>query len=124
MDNTSGQGKGSAVPEEIKGLSWGGFFWNWIWGLFNQVWLSLLVFVPVVGMAVPFVLLFKGREWAWQSRRWESVQHFNNVQRKWAIAALIFLGISIVLIVVAGMMGGLSGDAPSSSQAQLAPSSK
>ncbi len=121
MDNTSGQGKGSAVPEEIKGLSWGGFFWNWIWGLFNRVWLSLLVFVPVVGMVVPFVLLFKGREWAWQNKSWESVEHFNSVQRKWSIAALIFLGIGVALIAAGVMMGGLSGDSPSSTQAEIKP---
>lgn len=121
MDNTSGQGKGSAVPEEIKGLSWGGFFWNWIWGLFNRVWLSLLVFVPVVGMVVPFVLLFKGREWAWQNKSWESVEHFNSVQRKWGIAALIFLGIGVALIAAGVMMGGLSGDSPSSTQAEMKP---
>ncbi len=121
MDNTSGQGKDAAVPEEIKGLSWGGFFWNWLWGLFNRVWLSLLVFIPVVGLFVPFVLLFKGREWAWQNKTWESVEHFNRVQRKWAIAALIFLGVGFAILAGAVFMGVLDDGPGSSTQATVPP---
>lgn len=101
MDNTSGQGKGAAVPEEVKGLCWGGFFWGALWGIFNRVWLSLLGFVPVVGFIVHFVLLFKGREMAWRSKPWESVEHFNKVQRRWTIAALILVGLVVLAIAAA-----------------------
>ncbi len=101
MDNNSGQGKGTAVPQEIKGLCWGGFFWNWLWGIFNRVWLSFLVFVPVVGFFFIFVLLFKGREWAWQNRTWESVEHFNKIQRRWTIAGLVVVGLAVLAIVAA-----------------------
>lgn len=110
MDNTSGQGKGAVMPEEAKGLAWGAFFWQWIWGIFNRVWLSFLVFVPVIGLAVPFVLLFKGRQWAWQSKTWESVEEFNRVQRKWAIAGLIFLAVAVLAIVAAIAFVGFAGD--------------
>ena len=122
MDNTSGQGKGATVPDEVKGLSWGGFFWTWVWGLFNRVWLSLLVFVPVVGFFVPFVLLFKGREWAWQNKTWESVEHFNRVQRKWTIASLVVFGLAIGLVALAIVMGfNLSDDAPTTQAEMKAP---
>jgi hypothetical protein len=119
MDNTSGQGKGSVVPEEVKGLSWGAFFWIWIWGLFNRVWMSLLVFIPVVGFFVPFVLLFKGREWAWQNKAWESAEHFNRVQRKWGIAALIFLGLGLAIVAGAMFLGVLDDGPGSPTQAQV-----
>lgn len=119
MDNTSGQGKGSGVPEEVKGLAWGAFFWSWLWGLFNRVWLSLLIFVPVIGFFVPFVLLFKGREWAWQNKTWESAEHFNRVQRKWGIAALIFLGLGLAIMAGAMFMGVLDDSPGSPTQAQV-----
>ena len=103
MDNTSGQGKSAIVPESVRGLAWGAFFWTFIWGIFNRTWLSMLVFVPVVGMVMPFVLLFKGREWAWRNKQWDSPEHFNRVQRLWAIVGLVI----IVLPVAA--IGGLVG---------------
>jgi len=73
---------------------------SWIWGLGNRVWISLLTFVPFIGWVMPFVLGFKGREWAWKAKNWESVEHFNRVQRKWSIAGLILLLVSIVLVIV------------------------
>ena len=42
MDNTSGLGKSSIVPDEIKGWCWGAFFLGFIWGLSNRTYISLL----------------------------------------------------------------------------------
>ena len=93
--NTSGAGKGTAVPKEARGLSWGGFLLNWIWGLFNGTYLALLALIPLVNIFVAFWLLFKGRELAWQNRRWNSVEHFNKVQRNWGLAGLGLLLLSV-----------------------------
>lgn len=95
--NTSGQGSSAVVPEEVKGWSWGGFFLSWIWGTFNGVTIS------IIALIVPFmniVLGIKGREWAWQSKRWDSVEHFNRVQRIWAIAGVILVFISIAVSII------------------------
>ena len=94
--NTSGAGKGTAVPKEARGLSWGGFFLNWIWGLFNGTYIALLALIPLVNIFVVFWLLFKGREMAWQNKRWDSVEHFNKVQRRWGLAGLILFVLLIV----------------------------
>ncbi|MDP2227178.1 MAG: hypothetical protein Q8J78_06845, partial [Moraxellaceae bacterium] len=94
-DNSSGGGKAAHVPDEVRGLSWGGFFMNWIWGLFNGSYIALLCFVPLLGFFVPFYLLFKGRELAWQNKRWDSVEDFNKVQRRWGIAGLVLTIIGI-----------------------------
>ena len=119
MDNTSGQGKGAALPVEAQGLCWSGFFWNWLWGPFNKVWFSLLVFVPFVGFLVPFVLLFKGRQWAWENKAWENVEHFNRVQRNWTIAGLLLIGVSLLAGVLAIVfMGSLFSDSEPTIQAQ------
>jgi len=87
------------LPPGIKGWSWGAFLLSGIWAIGNRTWIGLLAFVPVVGMVIPIVLGIKGREWAWRNRSWESIEHFNAVQRKWtqwgvcALAALVVLGI-------------------------------
>ena len=74
------------VPPGVKGWSWGAFWLNWVWAVFNKTWIGLLALVPVVNLVMPFVLGFKGREWAWRKGSWRSVEHFRQVQRKWDIA--------------------------------------
>lgn len=101
--NTSGQGSGAAVPEEVKGWSWGGFWLTWIWGIGNNVWialLSLLFFVPFLPLAMMFVLGAKGREWAWQNKHWDNVEAFNRTQHTWGMVGLILAIIGVVLAVL------------------------
>jgi hypothetical protein len=108
-DNTSGMGSMAALPPGLGDWNWGAFILTWIWGIGNNVWWSLLVFVPYLGLLVmPWVLAFKGNEWAWQSKRWQSVEHFKSVQHTWAvwswgltIAATAFLVIMMVLGTIA-----------------------
>lgn len=101
MTNTSGQGKDARVPDEIRGWNWGAFFLNWIWGIGNHTYVAFLMFVPFVNMGMAFVLGAKGNEWAWRNKRWDSVDHFKRVQRKWgfwsagAIAAVFIFGFVI-----------------------------
>lgn len=93
--NTSGQGKASVVPAEVRGWSWGAFLLNWIWGLGNSTYIALLMFVPLVNIVMLFVLGAKGNEWAWRNRMWRDVEHFKNTQRKWAWAGLFFVVVGI-----------------------------
>jgi hypothetical protein len=82
-----------AIPAEIDRWNWGAFLLNWIWGIGNNTFIALLVFVPFVGLVMPFVLGAKGSRWAWRNGRWDSVAHFQRVQRKWAIwGVVIWLG--------------------------------
>jgi hypothetical protein len=53
-----------------------------------------------------FVLGAKGNEWAWEKRRWDSVESFHSTQRKWAIAGLILYGVVILLSILAAAAGG------------------
>ncbi len=84
FENTSGQGKSTIVPSQIKKWNWGAFFLNWIWGIGNNTYIALLGLIPVVGFVMMVVLGLRGSEWAWQNKRWESIEHFQRVQRKWA----------------------------------------
>ena len=44
-----------------------------------------MTIVPLVGYVMPIILGFKGNEWAWQNKRWKSIDHFKNAQKRWAI---------------------------------------
>jgi hypothetical protein len=108
--NTSGQGAASVLPEELKGWNWGAFFLNWIWGIGNNVWIALLAFI--LGLIWAIVLGIKGNEWAWQHKKWDSIEHFQSTQRKWKrwgvglFIVVIVLTIIVVLItVVLAIMG-------------------
>jgi hypothetical protein len=96
LENTSGQGKNAPVPPEIDRWNWGAFFLTWIWGLAHNVLIALLMFVPCVVFVMPFILGARGSAWAWRSRRWESIEHFKAVQRRWAQAGFALLGAAIL----------------------------
>ncbi|QPK06326.1 cytochrome c oxidase assembly factor Coa1 family protein [Vibrio kanaloae] len=88
------------VPEQIKGWNWGAFAFNWIWGIRFRTYRALWMFVPFINIAMPFVLGFKGNEWAWRHNQWNSVEEFKKSQRKWSIAAAIMLVGGVILATV------------------------
>ncbi|WP_213738216.1 cytochrome c oxidase assembly factor Coa1 family protein [Bradyrhizobium sp. dw_411] len=93
-----------AIPAEVDRWNWGAFLLNWIWGIGNNTFIALLVFIPFVGLVMPFVLGAKGSRWAWRNGRWDSVAHFQRVQRKWAIwGVVIWLG---VIALFGAIFGG------------------
>jgi hypothetical protein len=89
------------VPDGVKGWSWGAFLLNWIWAIGNRTWIGLLALVPYVGVLVALWLGFKGREMAWKNGNWQSVEHFNRVQRSWSRW-------SVGVLIVAFLLGLLS----------------
>ena len=91
----------AAVPPEIDRWNWGAFLLSWIWGIGNNTFIAFLTFVPFVGIVMPFVLGAKGSAWAWRNKRWQGVEEFKAVQRKWAIAGLITI---VGLVVLSAAM--------------------
>ena len=96
LQNTSGQGRSTAVPAEIKKWNWGAFFLNWLWGFGNRTYIALLCLIPLLNIVMIFVLGAKGSEWAWRNKQWESISHFKRVQKRWA-----WWGFSFFLLLVA-----------------------
>ncbi len=89
------------IPPEIDRWNWGAFLLNWIWGIGNNTFIALLMFVPLLGFVMPFVLGVKGSRWAWRNGRWDSIEHFKRVQRLWAIwGAIIWVGMIVLLAAV------------------------
>lgn len=116
LENNSGQGANSKVLDIVsKKFNWGAFLLTWIWGLGNRSFITLIVFpisflscIPFVGWIIPFACNIwfgiKGNEWAWQNKRWESIEQFHSVQKKWATTVLILtcfciMGICLALIL-------------------------
>jgi len=104
---------GSALPDSAAGLCWGGFFSPLLWGSFNGMKLS---FVPLLGirflrgilpvwawmlfyLAFGAFYLVRGRQLAWAHKEWNDVDHFNRIQRRWAIA-----GVPLFLMFMYGMI--------------------
>lgn len=95
------------VPEGVKGWSWGAFLLNWIWAIGNRTWVGVLAVIPYVGFIIAIILGFKGREWAWKNKKWESLDHFNKTQHIWSVwgvtltAVFAFLGIGLAIALPA-----------------------
>jgi len=113
-ENTSGQGFLTGdVPQEIKEWNWGAFFLSWIWGIGNRVWLALIALAPFpLGLAMGIILGIKGNEWAWQCKKWDSMEQFLKRQRTWmywSIAGfivapiLLFIGVALLIIGFYGL---------------------
>lgn len=94
------------IPPEIDRWNWGAFLLNWIWGIGNNTFIALLTLIPLVGFVMPFVLGAKGSRWAWRNGRWDSVEHFRRVQRRWAIWGAVIWIVAIGLFV--GIFLGVS----------------
>ncbi|MGV8891720.1 MAG: hypothetical protein ACOH2K_01970 [Burkholderiaceae bacterium] len=82
------------MPDGVKGWSWGAFLLNWVWAIGNRTWWGLLALIPYVGLVVAIWLGIQGREMAWKNRSWDSIEHFNRVQKKWSQ-----WGIGLTLVV-------------------------
>ena len=101
------------IPPELDRWNWGAFFLNWIWAVFNRTFIGLLALIPYVGFIMAIVLGVKGREWAWQNKRWASVEHFNAVQRQWSFWGVVLtLGIAGLGIILAIMVPAFVGATP------------
>jgi len=99
-ENTSGQGRAAVIPPEIKGWNWGAFLLNFIWAFGNRTWIGLLSILPIIGYVMPIILGYKGSEWAWRNKRWESIDHFKNAQRRWAVWGTVIMVFLLMIFSV------------------------
>jgi len=104
--NTSGMGSGYPVPEAARGWSFAGFvpfglfafvngmpLWGAI-GLIASIFFSFLyaIYAIIVGVM--------GKEQAWQNRRFDSLQQYQDVMRAWNTWGLILLVVGGALMVL------------------------
>lgn len=95
-------------PQELNHWNWGAFLLSWIWAIGNRVWIGLLAlvlgFIPFVGSILSLILVIalgiKGNEWAWKAKKWDSIEQFKEVQKKWAKWGVIVLIVGVVLTIL------------------------
>lgn len=92
----------SIMPDEVRGFSWGAFLCGPVWGFSYRLWVSILSWLPGIGVLVWFWMGFHGREIAWRARDWESPQAFLESERRWtnagwAIFAVFILAMAALL---------------------------
>ncbi len=103
-----GHQAGQILPRNLQKWNWGAFCLNWIWGLSNGVYISLLCFVPVIGFAMPFVLGAKGNEWAYSKKKFKSDEAFFRSQRAWSIWGIAIFSLSVLLMIISFILVPLS----------------
>jgi len=125
--NNSGQGgifdSSIQVPDEIKGWNWGAFLLPGFWPFSNQVLIGLLAWTPYIGWIMSFVLGAKGNEWAWKSRKWDSITAFKSHQRAWTIWGLIISGSFFSLCFLIGFLTAFTSEPESQPVGSITPSS-
>lgn len=85
------------VPEEAKKWNWGAFWLNWIWGIGNGVWISLIAIIPAATLVMAIILGIKGGELAWKTGRFSSLEQFQAIQKKWAVWGLVIFVMFVLL---------------------------
>lgn len=98
FENTSGT-PGAILPEELKGLNWGAFFLGWIWSIANKTMVGFLLTFFLSGIG-NIICLFTGNEWAWQNRRFASIEEFKAVQKAWTVWGLVIFLISFFVCIL------------------------
>jgi hypothetical protein len=99
MENTSGQGEEAPVPRELVKWNWGAVFLSVIWGMGNRTYIAFLALIPIINIFVLIALGYNGNKWAWRNKRWESIEEFKKVQKRWAYAGYVAFAIYIFLFV-------------------------
>lgn len=110
----------SQIDREVDKWNWGAFFFGWIWGVFNKVYLSLIQLVlnilasglTMIGLGIiaPFFSLgslgigiwlgVKGSRLAWDNGAYRNLEHFRTVRHGWNVAAAIVFGVSVFFLII------------------------
>ncbi len=63
----------------------------------SNIWRFMIFLLWVMQIVLQVSLLLKGNQWAWRAKRWESVQSFLTVQKRWTY---FFLAMFVILFIV------------------------
>lgn len=108
------------TERELGKWNWGAFYFGWIWGVFNKVYVSLVqlvvgilsfaltvmgfgIIAPIFGLiniGISIWLGVKGSQIAWDNGAYRNLEHFRSLRHNWNVAAAIVFGISIFIIII------------------------
>lgn len=109
------------TERELGKWNWGAFYFGWIWGVFNKVYISLVqlvfsilsfavtvlglgIIAPVFGLiniGISIWLGVKGSQMAWDNGAYRNLEHFRTSRHNWNVAAAIVFGISVFIVLIA-----------------------
>lgn len=99
----SSQMHNGAEPLCLHSWSWGGFFFGWLWAVFNGIYWPLVCLIPGLGIIAAFVINIvlgvKGNEYAW-AKATISPEAFDKKQHNWAVAAAIVFCASLLISIL------------------------
>lgn len=108
------------IDKEVDKWNWGAFYFGWLWGVFNKVYLALIqlvvnifafalsamglgVIAPLFSLAslgIGIWLGVKGSRMAWDNGAYRNLEHFRRVRHGWNVAAAITFGVSVFIVIV------------------------
>lgn len=108
------------AERELEKWNWGAFYFGWIWGVFNKVYISLVQLVasvlslavtamgmgiisPIFGfvnLGISIWLGVKGSRMAWDNGAYRNLEHFRTSNHNWNVAAAICFGVTILLVII------------------------
>lgn len=82
--------------------NWGGFFFHWIFSVCHKVYWPLIALVfPIAVPVIMIIAAMNGNKWAWNSRRWESLEECKRVQLQWRNWGLgIYTGLFVFFLLM------------------------
>lgn len=105
--------------QRLKDFNWGAFLLSWIWGIGNKSYITLISipigivcgFIPFIGPIITLGLCIwfgiMGNRWAYANKEWESIDHFIEIQKKWAVAGIIILAICFIIGIAIGVAASM-----------------
>lgn len=103
----------AGVRADASGWNWGAFMYNWIWGVGNKAYLTLLALIPGFGLIWMFVCGAMGNKWAWENSDYDSYETFLQVQKTWNRAGILQLILALagflLLILFWGVLSAIVG---------------
>ena len=102
--NTSGMGTGYIAPPQAQGWTFGGCIPWGLFGFFNgsTLWGVLGLVAHFTGLSLVYAIYIgiKGKELAWQNRRFDSMHQFEETMKAWNKWGIIVTVIEVVLLVL------------------------
>jgi len=113
---TENKNNKTQLPKEIRHFNWGAFLLNWIWGIMNKKYITLVYFpaclIPIIGpLAVSIWFGIAGNKWAWEAQEWDSPKKFNDVQKNWVKLWIILFILGLIFAVKTFIILSIIGSA-------------
>ena len=98
------------IPDEINCWNWGAFFWNWIWLIpINPTFAIIMCFANMFTcglstLVLAFYLGIKGNEMAWERKKYESIEEFQEEQKKWSLTGWVCVFIPTFIYIITALL--------------------